>query len=185
MITRSFTDLLHGNYQALSVDSPWEYRSKRTGGSMKSGACQKYPTMSLDELSALPVKDIAAKNAVLFLWITTPLKTDIIESRLIEKWGFNYKTSLYWIKDKDGKPGLGNWWRGSVEECLFCIRGNVPAFRETTDNLIIAKPGIHSEKPKEYWEKIEPVLDRNNLNKRVELFARNPREGWSAFGNEV
>ena len=183
MITHSFTDLLHGNYQALSVDSPWEYRSKRTGGSMKSGACQKYPTMSLEELAGLPVKDIAAKNAVLFLWITTPLKIDIIESRLIETWGFNYKTSLYWIK-KD-RLGLGSWWRGSVEECLFCIRGKVPAFRETADNLIIAKPGIHSEKPKEYWEKIEPVLTRNNLNKRVELFARNPRNGWDAFGNEV
>ena len=54
MITCSFTDLLHGDYQALSVDPPWEYRSKRTGGSMKSGACQKYPTMSLDELASLP-----------------------------------------------------------------------------------------------------------------------------------
>lgn len=185
MITQYFEFLIGGGYQCIVADPPWLYKNLHTGGSMKSGACQKYPTMSLDELSALPVKDIAAKNAVLFLWITTPLKTDIIESRLIEKWGFNYKTSLYWIKDKDGKPGLGNWWRGSVEECLFCIRGNVPAFRETADNVVIAKPGIHSEKPKEYWEKIEPVLARNNLNKRVELFARNPRDGWSAWGNEV
>lgn len=183
MITRNFADLLHGDYQALSVDCPWEYNSKKTGGSMKSGSCQKYPTMSLDELGDLPVRNITAKNAVLFLWITTPLKGEIIESGLIQKWGFKYKTSLYWIKE--GRLGLGYWWRGAVEEVLFCIKGKVPPFKEPSPNIITAKRGAHSEKPPEFWDKIEPVLSRNNLNKRVELFSRCPREGWDAFGNEV
>jgi site-specific DNA-methyltransferase (adenine-specific) len=182
MIESDF-DLLPWNYyNVISADPPWEYRSKKTGGSMQSGACQKYPTMTLEELCDLPVKTIAAKNAVLFLWITTPLKVEIIESGLLKKWGFKNKTSLYWIKE--GRLGLGYWWRGSVEEVLFCTRGKIPSFREPLPNVITSKVGRHSEKPAEYWNKIEPVLSRVNLNNRIELFSRKPRPGWDAFGNE-
>jgi N6-adenosine-specific RNA methylase IME4 len=183
-ITNNIDDLPRNHYKCIVSDPAWQYRSKKTGGSMTSGAAQKYATLSLDELSDLPVKEIAAKDAVLFLWITTPLKEDIFTSGLIKKWGFSYKTSLYWIKNDD-KLGLGYWWRGTVEEVAFCVRGKVTAFREPTTNIFFAPKRGHSEKPPAFWDKIEPTIERWWLNPKLEMFARTPRAGWDSFGLEV
>jgi N6-adenosine-specific RNA methylase IME4 len=183
MITSDFNALPRRFYRCIVTDNPWEYQSKRTGGNFSSGARQKYSTMSLEQLASIPVKEIAFDDAVMFMWITTPLKDEIIQSGLIHTWGFAAKTTLYWIKT--GRLGLGYWWRGNVEECLVCVRGNVTPFRESTKNIIEAPPGEHSAKPEAFWNKIEPVIAKWNLNPKLEMFSRSARPGWDAFGFEA
>jgi len=171
-------------YKIIFADPPWEYESVKMGGSMKSGAAQKYPTMSLERLCKLPVKNIVDKSGcVLFLWVTTPLKYDIATSGLLEKWGFEYKTTVYWRKL--GRMGTGYWFRGEVEDCWVCIHGNVEPFRLQIPNFIQSKVGEHSAKPIEFRAIINEVAQKFNLNPKIELFARDRIEGWACWGNEV
>jgi N6-adenosine-specific RNA methylase IME4 len=170
-------------YKTILADCPWRYRNKKTGGSMVSGVEAKYPTMSLEELHDLPVKEIADKNAVLFFWVTTPLKYEIAQAKVIENWGFEYKTTIFWRKIMS--LGMGFWFRGQVEECWVCTRGKVKAFRCQKPNFIQSKVRKHSQKPEEFFELIEPQLDKYELNPRIELFAREARPGWSYWGNHI
>lgn len=170
-------------FEVLVVDPPWQYRNKKTGGSMVSDSSTKYTTLSLDELCNLPVKEIADKNAVLFLWVTTPLKYEVAQSSLVEKWGFHYKTTIYWRKIMS--LGLGFNFRGQVEECWMCTRGKVKSFRTQLPNIIQSKVRKHSEKPEEFFQMVEPSLNKFNLNPKLEIFARTIRPGWYAIGNEV
>ena len=79
-------------YDIIYADPPWAYRNKKTGDSLVSGAEAKYPTMSVDEISALPIKDIASKNSVLFVWATVPLMPEAFQ--VMKAWGYKYKTLL-------------------------------------------------------------------------------------------
>ncbi len=144
---------------------------------MKSGAAHKYPTLSLEEIKNLPVKDICEKNCVLFLWATVPLLPEALE--VLSAWGFEYKTAIFWKKIMF--LGMGYWFRGQVEILLMGIKGKVKAFHIQKPNFIQAKVGKHSEKPNEVYE----LLDEVPLNPRIELFARKVKEGWDAWGNEV
>lgn len=144
---------------------------------MSSGACAKYPVMPLEALCALPVSRLADKDSVLFLWATVPLLPDTLE--IMKAWGFQYKTAIFWRKIMS--LGLGFWFRGQVEVCLFGIRGKVKAFRCQKPNFIQSKVGRHSEKPVELYKLIEEV----SLEPRIELFARQRRTGWYVWGNEV
>jgi len=168
-------------YNVIVADPPWQYRNKKTGGSMKSGSDAKYPTMSLDEICVLKIPNICEKDCVLFLWGTTPLADYAID--VMKAWGFDYKTKIYWRKVMS--LGMGYWFRGQVEECLVGVRGNVKAFRCQKPNFIQSKARNHSQKPEEFFGLIEPVLDQYSLNSRIELFAREKREGWDCWGNEV
>lgn len=168
-------------YKVIVADPPWEYRNKNTGGSMVSGASAKYPTMATDDICNLPVKEISEDNCVLFLWTTTPFLQEGLT--VMKSWEFKYKTAIYW--NKKGKLGLGFWFRGQVEVCLFGIRGKVPAFRSSTPNFIETYPGKHSEKPQEFFKMIEKELERGELFPKIELFARKKRKGWDSWGNEV
>ncbi len=167
-------------YQVIVADPPWQYKNKKTGGSMKSGSAAKYPTMAFNEICDLPVPDICEKNSILFLWGTTPLPRHSLE--VMDAWGFQFKTKIYWVKPR---LGMGFWFRGGVEECLIGIRGNVKAFRCSKPNFIQAPVRKHSQKPEEFFELIEPELDRFGLTSRIELFARNTRPGWMVWGDEV
>jgi site-specific DNA-methyltransferase (adenine-specific) len=182
-------------FKALLVDSPWQYANPNTGGSLKSGANAKYNTMSLKELCSLPVKKVADNNSVLFLWVTTPLKYEIAQSGLIEKWGFKYKTTIYW--KKTGNLGLGFNFRNQVEECWMCVRGKVIPFRTSSpniiedlveefgDSIIEEKPMGHSKKPEGFFKLVEPSLEKFKLNPKLEMFARTVRPEWHAIGNEI
>lgn len=164
-------------YQILYIDPPWQYKNKRTGGSLTSGAAQKYPVMSLDDIKELPIKDICDENAALFLWATTPMLEEGLD--VMKTWGFKYKTAIYWRKLKN--LGLGYWFRGQVEVCLFGIKGKVKAFRLQIPNFIQSKVGKHSEKPKEMIN----IINKIELNPKIELFARQKSEGWDALGFEI
>lgn len=168
---------MNKKYQLIYADPPWSYRNKRTGGSMNSGAISKYPTMSIEEIKNMPIGDIVNKDCALFIWATTPLLPEAFE--VITAWGFHYKTSLYWCKTMS--LGMGYWYRGQVEMLLLGIKGEVKAFRIQKPNFIQTKVREHSRKPDEFYE----LIEMTGLKPRIELFARNKREGWDCWGNEV
>jgi len=164
-------------YRTILADPPWSYRNKRTGGSMTSGSLSKYPTLSLQEICNLPVRDIAHKDSCLFLWATVPLLPDCLH--VMQEWGFEYKTAVFWRKIMS--LGMGFWFRGQVELCLFGIKGDIHAFRCQKPNFIQSKVRLHSQKPDEFYELIEHITPPP----RIELFARSKRNGWDSWGNQV
>ena len=166
-------------YNVIYADPPWEYRNRRTGGSMRSGAAAQYPTMNLEDLKNLKVKEIADKNSVLFLWATVPLLPEAIQ--IMEAWGYKYKTMITWRKIMS--LGMGYYFRGQTEHLLVGIRGKVKAFRCQRPNFIQARAERHSQKPEEFRKLIEEATPE--LLNRIELFARRRSDGWDAWGNEI
>lgn len=112
-------------YKVIYADPPWKYgdKLKHHGG----GAEDHYPTMETEEIMALPVKDIADEDCILFIWVTFPTLLDGI--KVIESWGFEYKTlGFSWIKLNKGdkKPffGMGHYTKSNCEVCLIGVKGH-------------------------------------------------------------
>lgn len=164
-------------YKVIYADPPYAFRNKRTGGSMSSGSESQYPTMSLQELSLLPIHLIADKNSVCFLWASVALLPDSLS--LLSAWGYHYKTSLFWRKIMS--LGMGYWFRGQVEMCLLGVRGKVKAFRIQKPNFVQSKVRNHSQKPDE----VRGLIDMTGLSPKLELFARERVEGWDAMGYDI
>jgi len=164
-------------YNIIYADPPWPYKNKRTGGSMSSGASDKYSIMILKDIIDLPVQSLTGRDAVLFLWSTVPFLHEAFH--VMEAWGYTYKTTIFWRKIMS--LGMGFWFRGQVEVCLFGIKGKVPAFRCQQANFMQVKALKHSQKPEEMYRLIESVTEEP----RMELFARKRRPGWDAWGNEI
>jgi N6-adenosine-specific RNA methylase IME4 len=166
-------------YGVIYADPEWKFEvySQKTG--MDRAAENHYPTSPTDEICARPVGDIAAKDCVLFLCATAPMLPDAL--RVMEAWGFKYKSHLIWRKPH---VGTGYWFRNGHELLLVGTRGSVPAPAPGTqfDSVINAPTAEHSEKPDRFYEIIETYFP--NLPK-IELNARKVREGWDAWGNEV
>lgn len=170
-------------YQIIYADPPWY---EAGGGKIKRGADRHYPLMKTKDIMALPVQRIADENCHLYLWTTNNFLPDALE--VVEAWGFNYKTLITWVKDRFG---LGQYFRGQTEHCIFAVRGFIPYKIDSTTGkrcqgvtYFYEKRGKHSEKPEKMREFIELVSDRPGFNK-IELFARKKVEGWDVWGNEV
>lgn len=177
----SYKDDSKIRYGIIYADPPWEYRNKKTGGSMISGAVSKYPTMSVDAICNLPIQQIADRDSALFLWTTVPMLPDAL--RVMEAWGYKYKTKITWRKIMYW--GMGFWFRGQIEDLLVGARGKVKAFRCQRANFIQCKVGNHSQKPEDFRELIE-FATRNMTNQnRIELFARVSAPGWDCLGNGI
>ncbi|WP_297095568.1 MT-A70 family methyltransferase [uncultured Draconibacterium sp.] len=175
-----------GKYQVIYADPPWDQKGGKKWRSDKNGSLNlPYPTMSVEEIANLPVVDIAASDAFLFMWTTN--KYLLQANRVIEQWGFNYSTCITWKKKRMG-GGLGGTVRITSEYLLFCRKGNLKATGIIPESVIEAKrPYVngypcHSKKPDKFYELIEQVSDGYS---KLELFARNKRENWHAWGNEV
>jgi len=164
-------------YKVIYADPPYTFRNKRTGGSMSSGSASQYPTMSLRELSMLPVPLIADKDSVCFLWASVALLPDSFS--LLSAWGYKYKTALFWRKIMS--LGMGYWFRGQVEMCLLGVRGKVKAFHIQKCNFVQSKVRKHSRKPDEVRE----LIDMTGLSPKLELFARGQTPGWDAMGYDI
>lgn len=169
-----------GVYRVIYADPPWEYGDKRTNDEQSGSAESQYPTMPIDAICGLPVRDMAAADSVLFLWATAPLLTEAV--RVIEAWGFTYKAQFVWDKLK-GFNGHYNDVRHEL--LLIATRGSCVPKVETLDPSVIAeKRTKHSRKPDCFYELIErmyPLGERTH----VELFARRSRNGWQSWGNQV
>jgi N6-adenosine-specific RNA methylase IME4 len=169
------TRLPDGVFQVVYCDPPWQYNNS----GFNSSAEQHYPTMSMDELMAMPVKNMRADNAVMFMWATNPLLKEAIE--LMETWGFEYKTNIAWVKDR--QINLGFYVYGKHELLLIGTNGSMLPIGDKPSSVMTASNNIHSKKPESTYELIEAMYPRL---KYVELFARNtPRNGWVKWGNEV
>lgn len=139
--------------------------------------------MSEAEIIALPVKDVAASDSVLFLWACWPTLKQAL--RIIDAWGFQYKTCAFsWLKvNKDGSPfsGLGYWTRANSEMCLLATRGKPKRLAADVAQGILAPRREHSRKPDCTHERIERLV----AGPRLELFGRQSRPGWTVWGNEA
>ena len=156
-----------GPFQVIVADPPWEYAS---------GNSLPYPTMPLDEIRELPVQDLADPNALLWLWTTnTHLRAAF---GIAEAWGFEYKTALTWVKDR---MGTGEWLRGQTEHCLLAARGKPVFIHGSYTTVLNAARREHSRKPDEFYTLVEATCPGN----RLELFARQARAGWHAFGDQT
>jgi len=169
-----------GVFRVIYADPPWEYGDKRTNDKNSGSAESQYPTMAVDELCGLSVRDMAAADSVLFLWATAPCLPEAMQ--VIEAWGFSYKAQFVWDKLK-GFNGHYNDVRHEL--LLIATRGScVPAVDSLDPSIVQEKRTKHSKKPDRFYELIErlyPLGDSTHL----ELFARRPRNGWRSWGNQV
>ena len=173
-------------YEIIYADPPWHYAKRNTNTTFGGGVTDKYPTMTLEEICAIPVKDWAADQSLLFVWTTMPylMRTN----QVIESWGFEYVTCGFtWIKTnpKSGTTfkGVGNYTKSNAELCLIGRRGK-PLLRERKDiaQVIHAPRREHSRKPDEVRTAIEQMYGART---RLEMFARTTTPGWDVYGNEV
>lgn len=162
-------------FPVIYADPPWRYEHAE---SISREIENHYPTMALDDICALPVSDLATDDAVLFLWATSPKLAESM--RVVESWGFTYRTCAVWHKPQ---IGMGYYFRQQHELLLVATRGDMPAPPPPArvGSVVTADRARHSAKPAEFAEIIErmyPALPK------VELFCRSPREGWSVWGNQ-
>ena len=170
-------------YNIIYADPPWEVmagskQSRKEGDSQKTLPL-KYPTMKLEEIINLPVKDIKEKDSVLFLWtINKYLEQSYAVARA---WGFSPSTMLVWDKTPKGL-GLGGTFTLANEYLLFYRSGTIPALHRVKGNHWFFPREAHSKKPDFFRDMI--VYTFGDIP-RIELFARTKTEGWDVWGNEV
>ena len=144
-------------YDIIYADPPWRYNDRRC-----NGACENhYETMKIKDICDLPVKNLCSDNCVMFLWTTYPMLQEAF--KLIESWGFKYKTiGFQWIKqNKSGNGyffGLGRWTRGNSECCLIATKGKPKRINNSVSQLIVSPIQSHSKKPDETREKIVELM---------------------------
>ena len=178
----TFGDLPAGKYGAILADPPWNF-STWSGKGRDRCADKHYDVLSFERICALPVIHTAAKDCVLFLWVTDPMLERGLT--LIREWGFTYKTvGFYWTKrNLDRTPFMGNgyWTRANPEQCLLATKGKPKRLSKSVRRWIDSARREHSRKPDEQYESIERLVGGPYL----ELFARTKRRGWDAWGAEI
>jgi len=175
-------------YDVIYCDPPWSFRDKmgKKGQGFAHSLSNHYPTMSIEDLKNLNVKSIAAKNSWCFMWVTSGnLKEGI---QVMESWGFKYKTIAFvWMKKSPTGKQLYLMSKSStMAACEICIvgkRGRPKKYSNTVKQDINAPRGKHSAKPHETYDRIEELVGPDA--KKIELFARNTKEGWHSLGNDL
>lgn len=170
-------DSLQGMYRVVYADPPWDYGNR--GLDQYGHADRHYTSMTIDELCAMNVQGHVTDDAVLFLWVTSPLLDECWP--IIEAWGFEYKTSFVWDKVRHNH---GHYNSVRHEFLLICTRGScTPEVSKLFDSVVsVERSSEHSEKPQEFYDIIETLYPSGN---RIELFARKRRQGWASWGNEA
>ena len=170
---RNVPDLPLGKYQVIYADPPWAYDNTGLGGSAES----HYPTMSTDELAQLDISSRAGDDAVLFLWVTSPFLPEGLE--LCRAWGFEYKTTFIWIKDRSTYGKLGFYNYGQHEFLFVATRGScLPQPGTLEPSVLFAPKRQHSEKPEAMYK----LIERMYPGPYIELFARKTRPNWATWG---
>lgn len=171
-------------YEILLADPPWDYKGQSqhagSGEKLTGGAMSHYPTVTLSSLKQLPVSDICAPDALLFMWVTNPHLDQGID--LLKAWGFQYATVAFVWDKQVTNPGY--YTLSQCELCLVGKRGRIPRPRGSRSirQFVSVKRGAHSEKPEEVRHRIEAMFPSQS---KIELFARKVTSGWDAWGNEV
>lgn len=187
--------LPQGDYRVIVADPPWQFAAWSHRGEGK-GASQHYDCMTLEKLCALPVQNIAAEDAALFLWVVQPMLPEAL--KVIEAWGFEFRTVAFvWVKMPSSwsdaqfslaprtrpRMGLGYHTRSGCEQCWLALRGKgYKRQAQGIEQVLHAPLRQHSRKPEEIMARIEALVGDVP---RVELFARRKRAGWDVWGNET
>jgi N6-adenosine-specific RNA methylase IME4 len=184
-----FEGLPRNHYGAILADPPWSFKAWSGDALPSRVADAHYKTMSMDDIGALPIGELAAENCALFLWVCWPTLPEAIE--IMKGWGFAYKTCGFcWVKgnalplfpeDFRDKMGLGYWTRANSEVCLLGTRGKPKRVNADVRQVIQSPLREHSRKPDETHERIERLI----VGPYLELFARQQRPGWDSWGNET
>ncbi len=172
-IIGSLDEISGESFGCIYADPPWKYGNQSTRASTDN----HYDTMSIDDLCAMPVSELAADDAHLHLWTTNAFLFDA--KRVIDAWGFEYRSVFVWVKPQ---MGIGNYWRVSHEFLLLGIRGDAKRF----NNRSLMSWGQfdrskHSAKP----EQVRGYIEAASPGPYLEMFGRNPIEGWTVMGNQI
>jgi N6-adenosine-specific RNA methylase IME4 len=174
-----------GKFGTVLADPPWQFANRTGKMAPEHQRLYRYRTMKIDDICALPVRKVVAPKSHLYLWVPNALLSWGL--RVVEAWGFEYKTNIVWLKiRKDGGPdgrGVGFYYRNVTELVLFGIRGHLRTFApgRRMVNVIASMKREHSRKPEELYDMIEQCSPGPFL----ELFARHPRPGWTQWGDEI
>ena len=173
-------------FSTVLADPPWQFSNNTGKVAPEHGRLFRYPTMTLDDICQLPVPHIAQPRAHLYLWVPNALLAEGL--KVMDAWGFTYKTNLVWHKiRKDGGSdgrGVGFYFRNVTELVLFGVRGKnmrtlQPGRRQV--NLLATRKREHSRKPDELY----PIIEACSPGPHIELFARGARRGWASWGNQA
>jgi len=160
-------------FGAVYADPPWVYDNQST----RAAQGNHYDGLTVEELCALPVRDLAAKDAHLHLWTTNAFLFEC--PRIFAAWGFEFRSSFVWVKPQFG---IGNYWRNSHEFLLTAIRGDAKRFNDRgLRSWLECDRSRHSEKP----FVVRDFIRRASPGPYLEMFARTPSEGWTCWGNEI
>jgi N6-adenosine-specific RNA methylase IME4 len=173
-------------FGAILADPPWQFQNKTGKVAPEHRRLSRYATLSLDDIKALPVGELSADVAHLYLWVPNALLPEGLA--VMQAWGFRYKSNLVWHKvRKDGGSdgrGVGFYFRNVTELVLFGVRGRsartLAAGRRQV-NYLSSRKREHSRKPDELY----PLIEACSPGPFLELFARGMREGWTVWGNEA
>jgi|SRR5262249_19311711 len=173
-------------FGTVLVDPPWRFANRTGKMAPEHKRLSRYVTLNMEEIAALPVESIVAPIAHLYLWVPNALLPCGL--RIMEAWGFEYKTNIVWHKlRKDGGSdgrGVGFYFRNVTEMILFGVRGKnartlAPGRRQV--NYIGSRKREHSRKPDEQYE----IIKACSPGPHIELFARGTRRGWATWGNQA
>lgn len=159
-------------FGTIYMDPPWTYVKKKK----KGAASNHYRTMTIQEITELPVERLALPKSHLHLWTTTPLLKNALS--LMDTWGFDYKGMFVWCKSE---MGLGNYWRISHEILLLGVKGKLTFRDHAMRSWLNLRRGRHSEKP----EAVRSLIEKVSPEPRIELFARKAIPGWTVFGDQI
>ena len=175
---------VEGGFKTILADPPWRFANRTGKVAPEHRRLDRYSTMTLEDICAIPVSEVAADSAHLYLWVPNALLPEGI--RVMEAWGFRYVSNVVWAKRrKDGGPdgrGVGFYFRNVTELILFGVRGSMrtlPPARSQV-NMIETRKREHSRKPDEQYDLIESCSPGPFL----EMFARYAQDGWTAWGDE-
>lgn len=186
LANRSLRSFASGwRFETVLADPPWRFQNRTGKMAPEHRRLARYDTMTLDDITAMPVAQTVNAGAHLYLWVPNALLAEGLQ--VMEAWGFTYKTNLIWYKTrKDGGPdgrGVGFYFRNVTEMVLFGVRGSrrtLSAGRRQV-NLFTERKREHSRKP----EKLYEIIEACSPGPYVELFARHPRPGWHQWGDEL
>jgi N6-adenosine-specific RNA methylase IME4 len=167
--------MITGKFNVIYTDPPWQY----SNSGFEMSAENQYPTVSTQDLmdrKIIPIPD-TEKDSIMFMWATNPLLEDAL--KVMNNWGFNYKTNIVWIKDRHT---AGFYVFGQHELLLIGVKGSMLPIGDKPKSIVTGKNDIHSKKPEIVYEIIEQMYPNQ---KYIEMFARNKREGWTSWGNQV
>lgn len=173
-------------FSTVLADPPWQFQNRTGKVAPEHRRLNRYGTMTLDDIKALPVASVCTATAHLYLWVPNALLPDGLA--VLAAWGFQYKSNLVWHKvRKDGGPdgrGVGFYFRNTTELILFGVRGkNARTLQpgRSQVNIICSQKREHSRKPDEAYG----LIERCSPGPFLEMFARGARPGWSAWGNQA